>query len=90
MKQETYERMFAEVSRWEKGWHFIQRLVELGVPVSAIMTNDWESVLPQHRKVYLTIPYGAKKSAGTVKAYSRCSVYDIQKAVKFWRESVEA
>ena len=64
-------------ARW-----FMSRLVKLGVPRSALATNDFHSSLTP--KVYITIPYG-RLGGGRSKSYQRWNDATAKSAVKFYK-----
>lgn len=67
MKQETFERNEKDELYRFSAVPFIDKLITLNVPLSAIDTNDWHcSIAP---RVYVTREYGRENGGANRKAH---------------------
>lgn len=62
---------------------FINDLITNGIPLSAIMTNDWGSSPSIY--VYVTIPYGNKNGGKSKSWKNRFGKRALFSAVNFWK-----
>jgi hypothetical protein len=58
-------------------------LISKGIYKNAISTDS------TNETVYITIPYGSIKNNGYTKVYKRMHKLNIQRAVKFWNDSID-
>jgi hypothetical protein len=73
MRQDTYDEKVA--SKYTKPAKFLQQLHLAGVPLVAIMTNDWDTTY--HQRIYI---YQGRKS----RVYQRFSAYDLANAIRYY------
>jgi hypothetical protein len=67
MEQQTFERDKKDAMYQHSAVPFINTLLSLNVPLSAISTNDWHcNTMP---RVYVTREYGRSKGGETRKAH---------------------
>jgi len=65
---------------------FIAELIKMGIPKSAIATNDFSASL--YPRVYVTIPYGVSHG-GKSRGYHRWNNRTLSQAVKFYKSYVK-
>jgi len=83
MQDETYNKLILH----PKVQTFVRQLLEEGVPLSAIMTNDIDHC--PDPVVYVTVPYG-NENGGSWREYRRLSVIDAVRAAAWYRNAVQA
>ena len=83
MKTETFEKLKADDLYEFSAVPFINSLIGLNVPLSAISVNDWHStVMPS---VYVTREYGRNKGGLSRKAHvSQFGIKAAQRLAKFY------
>lgn len=84
MQESTLKQIQNAGFPYKSAIKFIDDLIKKGVPLSAIMTNDWSS--SPNTIVGITIPYGSKKNGGKSKSWkNRFGDSTLKSAVEFWK-----
>lgn len=83
MKQETFERDKNDPLYKNSAIPFIDKLLALNIPLSAIDTNDWHSnIMP---RVYVTREYGRRSGGAVRKAHvNQFGIKTAQRLAKFY------
>jgi hypothetical protein len=85
MKQETFERDKKDELYRFSAVPFIDTLLSLNVPLSAINTNDWHCTTAP--RVYVTREYGRKKGGDVRKAHlSQFGHKAAERLAKFYHQ----
>jgi hypothetical protein len=87
MKQETFESYKNDELYKFSAVPFIERLISLNVPLSAIDTNDWHcNTAP---RVYVTREYGRENGGATRKAHvSQFGYKSANRLAKFYHSEM--
>ena len=77
MNGNTYTRHSTD-TKHRKAAQFLIQLVEAGIPVENLMTNDWDNC--PSAKVYIETPYPNRKTL----EYKRFSGREVTNAIRFY------
>ena len=84
MQESTLKQIQNAGHAYKSAIKFVEDLIKNGIPLSAIMTNDWSS--SPNTIVVVTIPYGSKKNAGKSKSWkNRFGDSNLKSALDFWK-----
>lgn len=85
MKTSTYEEVVKKYSNFD-GTKFIEKLLEKGIPLNAIYTNDWGNSTKS--EVIVTVPYGTI-GGGKHIVRERFQNRDVEQVFNKWQQLSE-